>query len=122
MRIDVSIQWTETAKSQIADLPAKVGKGIIKKIGALRDADPRRVGKPLVGPLQGCRRITYGRYRALFSVEEQPLADGDVLLRVTVRVVAVGIRKEHDKHDVYNVALKLIELGLIPTQNPTNDD
>lgn len=97
-------------------MPIKVKKGIFAKIGELADSDPRQAGKALVGPFQGMRRVTYGRYRAIFNVEEEHIASGDVLIHVTVRVIAVGIRKERDKKDIYKVAQKLVELGLIRAQ------
>lgn len=44
------------------------------------------------------------RYRIIYKVEDE---------RVMVLVVALGIRKEGDKKDVYNLAKKLIRLGLL---------
>jgi mRNA interferase RelE/StbE len=116
MKFRVTIQWTATAKELLAGLPKKEARGIYRKVGELRDSDPRQAGKPLVGPFQGYRRVTYGRYRAIFGVEEEKLPSGDCLLHVKVRVVAVGIRKERDKIDVYRVAQKLIQLGVIPSK------
>lgn len=115
MDIRVTIQWTETAKEKLKALPRKVRKGLVDKIDALSDpgVDPRNAHKPLVGPLQGLYRITYGRYRAVYSTETDHLASGDLLIRVIVRIVAVGIRKDGDKHDVYDLAKKLVEMGLI---------
>jgi mRNA interferase RelE/StbE len=112
--IRVTVRWTATAKESLVRLPKPVQRGFIRKIGDLRDSDPRQAGKSLTGPLKGYRSITHGRYRALFSVEEEPIVGGDILLHVLVHVEAVGIRKEHDKRDVYTVAKKLVELGLIP--------
>lgn len=114
MDYTVTIQWTKTARELLLEMPKKEARGIYRKIGELSDSDPRQAGKPLVGPFQGYRRVTYGRYRAIFRVDEEKLASGDALLQVKVTVVATGIRKEHDKKDVYKVAQKLFELGLIP--------
>lgn len=58
--------------------------------------------------------MTHGRYRVLFHVEEEQLASGDVSVRVRMLVVLVGIRREKDKKDVYQLAQKLVELGIIP--------
>jgi mRNA interferase RelE/StbE len=114
--IRVTIQWTETAKNHLLGLPKAVQKGLVKKIGKLRDSDPRQAGKPLVGPFAGYRRITYGRYRAILGIEEEKTAGGGVLIHVKVTVVAAGIRKEHDKKDIYRIAQKLVDLGLIPAE------
>src|SRR5579884_3164784 len=88
----VIIQWTETARNGLAKLPKKVRRGLIDKANELlRANDPRRVHKPLQGPLEGYYRICYSRYRAIFSVDVETLANGDTVLRIIIRFVAVGI-------------------------------
>ena len=58
----VIIQWTDTAKNGLANLPKKVRRGQLDKVNELRDAsDPTKVHKPLKGPLQGYFRICYSR-------------------------------------------------------------
>lgn len=110
----VIIQWTETARRQLANLPKKVRRGLLDKAKNLRTCgDPRRAHRALVGPLTDYYRITYGRYRAVYCVQEDELASGDVLVYIRVLFVAVGIRKEHDRHDIYKLAEKMIDLGLI---------
>jgi mRNA interferase RelE/StbE len=119
------IQWTETAKTQLAALPPKVRKGLLDKADCLQTCeDPRQAHKPLVGPLEGYYRLTYSRYRAVYSVEDEELASGDVLVHIRVRFVAVGKRKEHDKNDIYRIAEKIVKLGLIdlPTEESTGDE
>jgi mRNA interferase RelE/StbE len=120
--LSVTVQWTETAKKRLAGLPKPIRRGLIRKIGALRDSDPRQAGKPLIGPLKGYRSITHGRYRAIFTVEEERGADGEILLRVRVYVEAVGIRRDREKKDVYKIAQKLVELGLIPDRESSDPD
>ena len=68
--------------------------------------DPDKQGKELHGELRGCRcvRTAGQRYRILYRIE---VAIGIVL------IVAVGIRKEGDKKDIYALAQKMIRLGLI---------
>ncbi len=113
MECQITIKWTDTAKESLKILPKKVRKGILDKADELLGCcDPRRVYKPLKGPLEGLYRIVYSRYRAVFRVEEERLATGGLLLHVTVVFVATGIRKKFDKKDVYNVAKKLVERGL----------
>lgn len=109
----VIVEWTETAKRQLSRLPPKVRKGLLRKAEDLRTTDPRLAHKPLVGPLKEYYRITYSRYRAVYSVRDDKLADGNVLITIHVRFVAAGIRKERSKEDVYRIAQKAVELGII---------
>src|SRR5438132_7337165 len=98
MKRRITIQWTETAKQSLRKLPTKVRAGIIAKADELIACnDPKRAYKPLHGLLQGFYRITYGRNRAIYTAEEEELANADVIVRVKILFVAVGIRKEHDK-------------------------
>ena len=68
--------------------------------------DPDKQGKPLIGELSGYRSIrSVGqRYRIIYRVE------GSMVL---VIVVAIGIRKEGARKDIYSLAKKLIRLKLI---------
>ncbi len=51
------------------------------------------------------------RYRILYQIKEQ---------QVLVIVVAVGLRKEGDKKDVYELATKMARLGLLNSEkNPS---
>lgn len=110
----VTVQWTQTARDGLAKLPPKVRRGLLNKANELRDADdPSAVHKPLTGPLHGYNRITYSRYRAVYSVEKETLASGDILHHIIIRFVACGIRKEGGKRDVYRLAKKLLEMGLL---------
>lgn len=67
--------------------------------------DPEKQGKPLTDNLVGFRslRAVGQRYRIIYKVEKS---------RVIVFVVAIGIRKEGDKKDIYALAKKLIRLKL----------
>ena len=113
-RSRVVIQWTETAKRCLEKLPLKVRRGFLKKADELYEcSDPRRVHKPLVGPLQGYFRITFGRYCAIYTVHEERQPNGKVTLRIMVRFVAAGMRKEGDQKDVYQFALRLLKLGVL---------
>jgi mRNA interferase RelE/StbE len=68
--------------------------------------DPEKQGKPLLHSLRGFRsvRVYRERYRILYRVDR-----GVVL----VTVVAVGIRKEGDRQDIYTLAQKLLRSGLL---------
>ena len=107
----VKVQWTRPARDALAKLPTKVRCMILDKTAALTDCDPTAVHKRLAGPLRGYYSIKVSRYRALYCVHEETLANGDVLVYVRVVVVAVGIRKEGDRRDIYRLAEKLIRFA-----------
>jgi len=69
--------------------------------------EPEKQGKPLTGDLIGYRslRAAGQRYRIIYKVEK---------MKVTVFIVALGIRKEGSKADIYALARKLLRLGLLP--------
>ncbi len=127
MARQVIVQWTETAKNQLAKLPPKVRRGLLNKASELRGCtDPRRAHKPLTGPLEGYFRITHGRYRAIYTVVDEKLASGAVVSCIRVLFVAAGQRKERDRKDIYRIAQRLVELGIIPlddedSRNPHSD-
>jgi mRNA interferase RelE/StbE len=68
--------------------------------------DPERQGKALKGELAGLRslRAVGQRYRIIYRVDRG---------RVLVMVVAVGLRKEGDRGDIYRLTQKLVRLRLI---------
>ena len=110
MKPRVAIRWTETAKTQLAKLPLKVRRGLLDKADQLaKAADPKKVYKPLVGPLEGYYRIPYSRYRAVFRVDEERQPRGKIVLVITITFVAAGVRKSGDKHDIYRLAEKLVD-------------
>jgi mRNA interferase RelE/StbE len=91
-----------------------------KPLGAVRDrsvqrkleaavlslsVDPHLRGKPLLGEMLGYRslRAAGQRYRIIYRI------DGSI---VTVVIVTVGRRKAGDRRDLYELARKLIRLGL----------
>src|SRR5437016_127937 len=115
----VTVEWTQTARTALAQLPLKVRRGLLDKTEELRKADdPTTVYKPLTGPLQGYYRISYSRYRAIYSVARETLGGGEVAIHIIIRFVAVGIRKEGDKKDIYRFVQKLLKLGVIQPVRP----
>ncbi len=70
------------------------------------ETEPEKQGKRLLGELAGLRSIRAAgqRYRILYRVERS---------RVIVLVVAVGIRKEGSRRDIYSLAKKLLRAKLI---------
>lgn len=83
----------------------RIRESIAKRIDGLA-YDPDIQGKPMRDELAGYRsiRAVGQRYRIIYKVEEE---------RVVVLVVAVGMRKEGDKKDAYELAKKLMRLGLL---------
>lgn len=68
--------------------------------------DPVEQGKALIGELAGCRsvRAVGQRCRVIYRLPDE---------RVVVCVVAVGIRREGSRDDVYALARKLFRLRLL---------
>lgn len=68
--------------------------------------DPEKQGKALIEELAGYRSLREAgqRYRIIYKVEEE---------KIVVLVVAVGIRKEGSKRDIYSLAKKLLRLQLV---------
>ncbi|HVB74351.1 MAG TPA: type II toxin-antitoxin system RelE/ParE family toxin [Ktedonobacteraceae bacterium] len=83
----------------------RIQESIQKRINRLED-EPEKQGKPMRDELSGFRsiRAVGQRYRIIYKVEEA---------QVTVVVVTLGIRKDGDKKDVYELAKRLMRLGLL---------
>lgn len=95
----------EAVKQLVAIADQRIQQSIRQRIDRLA-YEPDKQGKPMKDELKGYRsvRAIGQRYRIIYKV------DGE---RVTVLVVALGIRKEGDKKDVYQLAKKLIRSGLL---------
>ena len=101
------IELTATAVGMLSQIrDRRVQEGIRGRIDGLAN-EPDKQGYPLIGELSGYRslRAMGQRYRIIYRL------DGN---RVTVLVVATGLRKEGDKKDIYALAQKLIRSGLGP--------
>jgi mRNA interferase RelE/StbE len=68
--------------------------------------DPDKQGKPLTGPLAGYRslRAVGQRYRIIYRIEHD---------QVVVLVVAIGLRREGSRQDIYALAQKLFRQRLL---------
>jgi len=100
------IKLTLPALKQLAAIQdTRVRESISRRINTL-EYEPEKQGKPLSDELTGYRsiRAVGQRYRILYKLEEE---------KVIVAVVALGIRKTGDKKDVYELAKKLVRLGLL---------
>jgi mRNA interferase RelE/StbE len=103
MKFRIVIQPTALKMLQgISD--ARVRRKLVERIDGLAD-EPEKAGKPLLKDLSGYRsvRAVGQRYRIIYRVER---------CKLTVSIVAVGIRKEGDRSDIYTLAQKLVRLGL----------
>jgi mRNA interferase RelE/StbE len=89
--------------SAIKDI--RIRESISKRIEDLRH-NPDKQGKPMIGELAEYRslRAVGQRYRILYKVE---------VSRVVVSIIALSIRKDGDKADVYELARRLVRLGLL---------
>jgi len=91
--------------SKISD--QRIQKTIAKQIDKL-SYDPEKQGKALKSELSGYRstRAAGQRYRIIYQMDS---------IQKLVYILAVGIRKEGDKKDIYNLTKKLIKLRLLDT-------
>ncbi len=96
---------TETCISLINKLSdKKIQRTILDRIGQLSE-EPDKQGKNLVQDLSGFHSVhAAGRYRIIYKIDKKT---------VIVYVLAAGIRKEGDKKDVYKIAKKLLNAGLL---------
>ena len=100
------ILLTPTALKLLSDIS---DRRIREKIGAVIDRlteDPEKQGKALLGELSGLRsiRAVGQRYRIIYQIRGN---------EIVVVIVAVGIRRDGGKDDIYNLAKRLIRLGLL---------
>lgn len=103
-----NIKLTKPALRQLAAIKdTRIREQISRKINTLSD-NPEQQGKPLSDELTGYYsvRAVAQRYRILFRLEAE---------QIIVVVVAMGIRKDGDKKDVYALAKKMARLGLFDT-------
>lgn len=93
----------EKLLTEISD--RRIRENISRRINGL-EHEPEKQGKPLKDELAGYRsvRAVGQRYRIIYKIDDE---------KVIVVVVALGIRKEGDKKDVYTLAKRLARLGLL---------
>jgi mRNA interferase RelE/StbE len=96
---------TSTCLTLIDKIPdKKIQQTILNRIKKLSD-EPDKQGKKLVKDLSGFRSVhAAGRYRILYKIDKKT---------VIIYVLAAGIRKEGDKKDIYQIAKKLLNAGLL---------
>ena len=113
------IEITPTALSMINKVQdRRIRAKIIETIDGLAE-DPEKKGKPLTAELDGYHsvRAVGQRYRINYRIDNE---------KVIALVVAVGIRKEGDRIDIYTLAKKLIRARLLepipPSEDKVSDD
>ena len=99
------IKLTKLAAESLQKIDKKTQKQIINEIESLR-TEPALLGKPLKGPLKEYRSVRAAgqRYRIIYKIINE---------EVIVIIIAVGIRKEGDKNDIYELMKKYIRTGLL---------
>lgn len=88
------IQFTDEAKMRLLKLEKPTQQAILRKIKLL-ETEPEKRGKALQGILSGLRSIRAAgqRYRIIYKIESE---------KIVVIVIAIGIRKEGGKEDIYS--------------------
>ena len=99
------IKLTKIAAENLSKIDSRTQGQIINKIESLKE-EPLLMGKSLKGSLKEFRSVRAAgqRYRIIYKVNEE---------EIIVIVVAVGIRKEGDKKDIYELMKKYIKIGLM---------
>ncbi|MDQ6833316.1 MAG: type II toxin-antitoxin system RelE/ParE family toxin [Chloroflexota bacterium] len=101
-----NVVLTPTARTLLQNITdMRVRKAVAKPIEELRQ-NPEQRGKPLFEELAGyyASRAVGQRYRIIYQLEHHA---------VVVHVVALGIRKQGDKNDIYTLAQRLFRQGLL---------
>ena len=101
-----SVVWSDEARKMLSAIPDKRIQAKIIERGEELTVEPEKQGKALIDDLTGFRsvRAVGQRYRILYKIENE---------KIMVFIVAVGIRKEGSKSDIYKLAKKLLRLGLV---------
>jgi mRNA interferase RelE/StbE len=91
----------------------RVRRSLAERIDGLAN-EPEKQGKPLIGELAGLRslRAVGQRYRILYRMEKEV---------VLVLVVAIGLRKDGSKKDIYSLARKLLRLRLLEPEDESDE-
>ena len=100
------VALTPTASSMLSAIKdRRIQEQIRDRIDGLAH-DPHLQGKPLLGELIGYRsvRAAAQRYRIVYRLHQG---------RLEVLVVAIGLRREGNREDIYRLAQRLLRLRLL---------
>jgi mRNA interferase RelE/StbE len=100
--MEYQIELIPIAISLLAKITDKrIQQDIQKRIEKLKK-EPDKQGKALSGRLKGYRsvRAVGQRYRIIYRIDNE---------QVIVIIIGVGIRKQGDKKDIYNLIEKLLD-------------
>lgn len=109
-----TVKLTENAVTMLKSIAdRRLQQKLCERIDGLA-VDPDKQGKPLWGELADYRslRAAGQRYRIIYRVDHN---------QVVVLVVAIGIRKEGSRADIYSLAQKLLKLGLVEAPQSEDD-
>ena len=106
-----TVVWTATAANLLGEITDRRVRQLIFDTSKRLELEPAKQGAPLTRELAGFRdlRAVGQRYRVLYRVDE-----GQRL----VQVVAVGLRREGSRDDIYELAKRLLRIGLIEPAGP----
>ncbi len=109
--MDWQINFTESALDTLRNVSDRRIQRVILEPAQALSEEPDRKGAPLRDELSGYRSIRAAgqRYRIIYRVDEN--------LR-SVIIIAMGLRREGDRQDIYALAQRLVRLGLV---EPTDD-
>lgn len=104
--MDFTVSFTASATETLKGIPDRRIQRLIVNRAQQLAADPHALGSPLRDELRGLfsTRAAGQRYRIIYQIDAEQR-------RVTV--VAVGIRREGHRTDIYALAQRLIRLGLV---------
>jgi mRNA-degrading endonuclease RelE of RelBE toxin-antitoxin system len=82
------LRLTRRAKRDLQELPAVTAEAVLETLGLIA-IEPERMGKRLLGRMEGLWSTRVGHYRVLFTIEES----GVVVRAVRHRAVAYRSRR-----------------------------
>ena len=99
------VVFTAEALRTLARISDRRVRALIVERAEGLSQEPEKQGNPLTAELAGYRsiRAVGQRYRIVYSIDQG---------KVRVLIIAVGIRRQGDRHDVYSLAQRLVQLGL----------
>ena len=109
--MDWQVNFTESALDTLRNISDRRIQRVILELARTLSEEPDRKGAPLRDEFSGYRSIRAAgqRYRIIYRVDEN--------LR-SVIIIAMGLRREGDRRDIYALAQRLVRLGLV---EPTDD-